>query len=156
MSELIQVTDIERVTRVVDMAELRAVHGPIAAAEIFGARTDAEMVGLEQPRIFLLGNILRERTGADRFEQVGNEQFAQPRRFVTQVDLLRIAQRVVAVGQKQMGRVIRVVVVHGARRLTHAHVGHPGVAVNGREIGAAHRAVLIEQQSGAKHAAVVV
>ena len=66
LPELTQVTDIERVTRVVDMAELRAVHGPIAAAEIFGARTDAEMVGLEQPRIFLLRNILRERPGADR------------------------------------------------------------------------------------------
>ena len=55
-----------------------------------------------------------------------------------------------------MGRVIRVIVVHGAGGFAHAHVGHPGVAVNGREIGAAHRAVLIEQQSRAKHAAVVV
>src|SRR5947207_10375351 len=72
LTELIQVTDIERVTRVVDFAELRAIHGPIAAAEILDTRTDAEVVGLEQAGVFLLANILRERTGAEPSEQGGN------------------------------------------------------------------------------------
>ena len=156
LSELIQVADVERVTGVVNLAEVRAVHGPIAAAEILGAGTDAEVVGFEQPRVLLLRNILRERAGADWFEQIRNEELAQPRCLVTQVDLLRIAQCVVAVGEKQVGRVIRVVAVDGPRRLAHAHVGHAGIAVNGREIGAAHGAILIEQQPRAKHTAVVV
>ena len=55
-----------------------------------------------------------------------------------------------------MGRGIRVVAVHCPRRFTHAHIGHAGIAVEGREIGAAHGAILIEQQGGTKDPAVVV
>ena len=114
------------------------------------------MIALKQFRVFLLRNVLGERPRSDRREQVRHQQLAQPRRFIAQVDLFRIAQGVVTIGEQQVGRVIRVVAVDRARRLAHAHVGHAGIAVNGREIGAAHGAILIEQQPRAKQTAVVV
>ena len=55
-----------------------------------------------------------------------------------------------------MRGVTGVIGIHGAGRLAHAHIGEAGVLVDAGEIGAAHCAILVEQESRAVQAAVLV
>ena len=55
-----------------------------------------------------------------------------------------------------MRGVIRVIIVHGARGLVHAHVGHSRVAIQRGEVRAADGAVLIQQKLRAINGTVVV
>ena len=147
---------IERVAAVAEQAVLRSALNPIAAAEIFGAGEDAQAFGGKEPGIFLLRNILRQVAAPHRGQEVRHQQLAEPRSFVTQIDQLGIAQGIIAVRQKQMGRIIAIIIIHRARSFLHAAVEHAGVTINGRQVCAAHGLVLVQQQPRAEEAAVLV
>ena len=150
------VKGVHRIAEVVKRPVLRAGLNPGAAAQILGARSDAKPVVLKQLGILLLRNILRECAGADGRQEIGQQIFAQPRRFIAQIDLVGVAKLVVAVGQEKVGRIIRVIVVHGARGFAHGHVIHAGIAVNACQICAAHGLILVEQHPRAVNRPVVV
>ena len=76
--------------------------------------------------------------------------------MVAAVEKCGIAHRVVAVGEEQVRGEVRVVGIHRLARFAQAHVVHAGVLVDGRKIGAAHGAVLIEQQLRAVNLSVIV
>ena len=92
----------------------------------------------------------------DGRQQVRHEQFIQPGRFVTQIYQFGIAQRVVAVGQEKVRRIVPIIVIHGAGRLARGDIEHAGVLIHRSQIDTAHRPVLIEQKLRAIDAAVVV
>ena len=143
-------------TAVAGRAEHRALLVPRATAAILGDGTHAQPVALKQLGIFLLRNVRREIPRADRRQQVRQQQFAQPRRLVAQVDLLRVAQGVVAAGEKLVRRKISVVCAHGASGFAHAQIGHARVAIHTGKVRAADGAVLIQQQARAENFPVVV
>src|SRR5690349_15342771 len=89
---------VESETRVSVHAKESAALGPVPAAQVVRGRDQAEAVPLEKAGEFVLRNGLRQRAGADRREEIGDEVFAQPRSFVAEIDLVRIAQGVVGVG----------------------------------------------------------
>ena len=55
-----------------------------------------------------------------------------------------------------MRGVIGVIKVHRASGFLHTHIIHAGITINGSQVGAAHRGVLIQQQARAIDAAVIV
>src|SRR5207248_8852342 len=61
---------IERVTNVAEDSVLRSGLANLAGAKVGSSRTNAKPVGFEHLRILLLRNILRQRSAADRCEQV--------------------------------------------------------------------------------------
>src|SRR6188474_3661155 len=137
---------VDGVTRVSERAELRTVLIPLGAAQVFRAGTDAKPVSLKKLRVLLLRNALRKRSSSYRGEEIRQQKFTQPGCFVAKIDLIGIAEHVVAFGQEEVRGIVRIISIHGARRLAPAEVNHPGIPVKRCEICAPDGAVLIEQQ----------
>ena len=76
---------------------------PIAPAQIFRGRVEPEAVALEELCVVLLRHVRRERAGLNGGEQIGGQILAQPGSLIAQVDLARIAQRIVTVSEEEMG-----------------------------------------------------
>ena len=97
------IKDIRGIGHVVVDSVLGGGLGPIAATLVFGAGDKADAIALEEARILLLGDGLGESARFGRSEKVRQKEFAEPRSFISEVDLARIAERVVAVGQEKVG-----------------------------------------------------
>src|SRR6185503_10774748 len=104
-------------------------------------RDHAESVSLEEPGVLLLGHRLGESARTHRSQKVGHQILGEPSSLVAEVELFRIAQLVETVREKKMGRVVRVIAVHGSGRLTDADVNHARIAVEIGEIRAANSTV---------------
>ena len=154
---------------VVLVVEIQGVAGPAEGAVLRsqlrnglvvgageGGVGQAEAVRLEEAGVFLLRDVLGEPAAADGRQEVGQQQFVEPDRFVAEVEAGGVAQVIVAVGQEQVRRGVGVIVGHGAGGFADAHVRHARVAVDRGQVGAAHGEVFVEQQAGAEEAAVVV
>ena len=129
---------------------------PLAVAAVIQRTGQAKPVFFEELEIILIAHVPRERARADGREQSADKPFAARGRFVAQIVKMWIANHIVAVREKKMRGRIRVVGADGLARLAHAHVLHPGVAINRSEIRTAHRAILIQQQLRTEQRAVVV
>ena len=80
----------------------------------------------------------------------------EPGSFITQFNPRWIAQGIIGVCQEQMRGSVAVFAVDRASCLAHRDLCHPVFLVQLREIGASNRSVLIQRQSGAIDATVVV
>ena len=115
-----------------------------------------DTVGGEQFGILLLGDKLRERSTTDRSQQVGQQLFVEPSRLIAQQDALGIAQRIETVRQKKVGRRVRVVDVDRPGGFADRQIRHSVVLVDRGQIRTAHGAVLVEQELGTIHTAIIV
>src|SRR5258706_2646112 len=95
---------IDGVGDIIESAVLGASFQPVAVAQELRIRTYAKMVLFEESRVGLLRIVFRKVAGSRRREEIKQQQFAGPRRLVTKVDPPRIAQGVITIGQKLMGR----------------------------------------------------
>src|SRR5713101_8128425 len=92
---------VQGIAAVTKDSVLSARFGPGASDQIFGAGDNAEAVPLEELRIFLLRNGRGERACPNRCQQVGQQVSSQCGCFVAQIDLVWIAEFVVAARQKE-------------------------------------------------------
>src|SRR5256885_2133116 len=75
---------------------------PIAAAQVFRCRIESEAVAFEELCVILLRHVRRERASLHRGEQIGRQILAQPGSLIAQIDLARIAQRIVTVSEEEV------------------------------------------------------
>src|SRR6185503_6388429 len=75
------IVGVERPTAVALDAVERAALNPLAAAEIFRGRHDAEVVALKEPRVRFLGDVLWEGARGGRREEIRDELLVEPRRL---------------------------------------------------------------------------
>src|SRR5207247_7849326 len=97
----------------------------------------------------------RQRRASDWRKQVGQQQFIKPSRLVSQVEARRGPQRVEAVGEKQVGGVVGVVVARSPGRFAHTHLAQAGCLINVRQTRTAHRAVFVQQKTGSVNRPVI-
>ena len=156
LAGIVTIIRLKAVAEIVECAELRAGFRPRAPAQIRRVGNHAKPVLLEQLGVRLLAEHRRLPAGAGGREQVGDPKFAGGGRFVAQVAPVRVAKLFVAVRQKQVRGIIRVIGTHGAAGLAQTQVGQTGVAIDAGKVRAAHGAVFVQQQLRAIDAAVVV
>src|SRR3954465_1896713 len=84
------ITGVEGISEIAELAVLRTLLQPIAVTLIFRAGENAQAVGNKESRMLLLRNVLRKVSAADRRQQVGEQQFTEPRRFIAQITKLRV------------------------------------------------------------------
>ena len=61
---------VQRIGRIAERPKLRSSLDLASAAQVFRAGTEPHPISFQQPRILLLGNLLRQRAAAHRREQV--------------------------------------------------------------------------------------
>src|SRR5690348_12665317 len=123
---------------------------PIAVAGVFCQRTDGNGPRVEELQVFLLGKLLREISRARRGEEICDEQLTLARALEAQVESIDVFHGLQAVGEKKMPGEIRVVFRDSASRGVAADIAQAGIIVNGGEIGAGDRAVLVKQKARAE------
>ena len=149
--------EVEGIAGPAKRAELRDELGNGLVVRAGQGRTgETQSVGLKQAGVLFLGDMLRKAAAANRRQEVCQQEFIKPYRFVAEVETGRVAQFIVTVGKEQVRRGVRVIIRYRPGRFSQAHVLHARVAVNRCQVGAAHRPVLIQQQPGPKKAAIVV
>ena len=146
----------QRVAEIPLIAILGRVLVELAPAQIFRAGAEAIRILIKQVCVFLLRNGLREDAAVRRAQQAGEQILAERGRLVAQVERTGVAQLLITVREKQMRGEIFVIRAHGARGLAHGHVIQPRFGIDPRQVGAAHGAILVQQQARAIDAAVVV
>ena len=79
---VVLIIEVQRPRGLANPAKLRSHFAILAIGSVGAVGAQANAFVLEQPAVFLLRNVLRKRRGADRREQVGQQQFIKPGRLV--------------------------------------------------------------------------
>ena len=147
---------VQRIAEPAECAEVRRRFVVLPIAARLGGRGKSEPVALEQAEVFLLRNVGRDGADTCRGQQVSQEQFVEPGSLVAEIEPGGVSKRIEAICQEKVGRVVGVVVGDRARRLPQAYFRHARLPICRGQTGAAHRAILVQEQFGAIQAPVVV
>src|SRR5688572_24341316 len=95
-SSIMLVVQVQSVACVPKAAEVRGEFPEFVVAAPARIRDKAGAIGLKQPGVLLLGNVLRENASANGRKHIGQQQFVKPWGFVAQVETRWIAQGIIA------------------------------------------------------------
>ena len=151
-----EVIGVEGVTEPVDGAEGGAGLVPIAIAAVFGERADTDRAWVKKAEMLLLGKQLREVSGARRGEQICDEQFTLTRGFEAEVKAIFVLEVLVGLREEEMSRKISVIFRYRPRGGVLADFWKSRIGVESSLVGAADRAVFVEEEARAEDRPFIV